>query len=183
MTAVTFGQLVQNQVDSKESQESLEIAAASNWEIPFGKHKGMTLSLLMEQQAGYCNWIVTQDPSKNEAFNLTANYLKLLMAADQAEMDGGVVVAIDPSSQDGDTHGIYVVKNPDYELPLGFISGLVSDLLKQVNENDLTFNFNSTDVNIWLKLVKELQENEVDVFLMIETTVNKTHPQRIKRVF
>jgi uncharacterized protein (DUF3820 family) len=73
---MTFGQLVDTQM---KSQESLELAIASDFVIPFGKHKGMNLSMLMEEQNGYCQWLLKQEPSKNEKFNETVKYLKMLI--------------------------------------------------------------------------------------------------------
>lgn len=199
MSSMTFGQLVESQMDS---QQSLELAIASDYKIAFGKHKGMTLSLLMEQQTGYCNWLLKQETSKNENFNLTVNYLKLLIAADQEmeaaadEAMGGVVVngvplvegepvllAVDPAKKhEGIPEFINVDPAKKDEIPNGLLMGTVTDLLEQVSQGDLSFEFGKEDIDTWFELVKD-NEAGIENFVIIETMQSDMHnSQRIKKV-
>lgn len=207
MSSMTFGQLVESQQDSKQS---LELAIAADYKITFGKHKGMNLSMLMEQQSSYCGWLLDQETSKNENFNLTVNYLKLLnakknldeataaeldavIAADQEMIDdmdkaeGGVMIdgvpavegepvliSIDPATSEPTGNS--------EDLANGLLMGTVTDLLEQVNQGDLSFEFGETDIDTWFKLVKD-NEAGIENFVIIETKHSKTsNNQRIKKV-
>jgi len=201
MTAMTFGQLVESQM----KEPSVELQEAAEYVIDFGKHSGMNLSMLMEMHYSYCMWVLNQEESKNAKFNTTVKHLKVLLADEKgiaqkgnaasllmnkkpAVMVDGVelvegekaVLFIDPANPE--KNGVYEATT-DKKLGVGFISGLVSKLLEETETNDMTFDFNSTDTDIWFKLVKEMKEGNCDVFVMIETKDTEFHPQRIKRVF
>ncbi len=210
MSSMTFGKLVEAQ--QGKVQESLELAVASDYEIPFGKHKGMTLSLLMEQQHSYCMWLINQEESKNKYFNETCKNIKIILAADQAEIEGGVidlgaennwkkkvdgvelvagepiVINVDPAK--GHNSGI-VVEDLSENKPIGnsediangLLMGKLSDLLAQVSLGDLSFEFGEADIDVWLKLVSELDNHGIDAFVVIATKHSKdSNNQRIKKI-
>lgn len=198
MSGLTFGQLVESQM---KSDPSPDVVKAGEYEIPFGKHKGMNLSMLMEQQHSYCMWLINQEESKNKHFNDTCNNIKLLIEsvqaeildADKADMQGGfladgnmmpkpvmkvdgvelvegekAILHIDPAKPE--SNGVYEVDTTGMKnkLPVGFLMGKVSQIMKQVEEEDLLFYFNHEDEQFWIMLVKEW-ENGTDSFVVIET--------------
>jgi len=227
MSSMTFGKLVEAQ--QGKVQESLELAVASDYEIPFGKHKGMTLSLLMEQQHSYCMWLINQEESKNKYFNETCKNIKIILAADQAEIEGGVIDlgAENPNkkveggypssgnmmppkpeiiqaeidkidgvplveglghvhvdfAKDSDTNGIYETMGNQADIANGLLMGKLSDLLAQVSLGDLSFEFGEADIDVWLKLVSELENHGIDAFVVISTKHSKdSNNQRIKKI-
>lgn len=200
MSSMTFGQLVDTQM---KSQESLELAIASDFVIPFGKHKGMNLSMLMEEQNGYCQWLLKQEPSKNEKFNETVKYLKMLiMDKEETEnplmkiegnimpppivkIDGveaiageKVVLKIDPENPE--ENGIYVSDLSENkpignseDIANGLLMGKLSDILAQVSVGDLSFEFGEADIDVWFKLCSELDNHGIDAFVVIVTKHSK----------
>jgi len=220
MSSMTFGKLVEAQ--QGKVQDSLELAVASDYEIPFGKHKGMTLSLLMEQQHSYCMWLINQEESKNKYFNETCKNIKIILAADQAEIEGGVIdlgaennftkkveggypssgnmmppplkvdgvplveglghVHVD-FAKDSDTNGVYETMGNQADIANGLLMGKLSDLLAQVSLGDLSFEFGEADIDVWLKLVSELDNHGIDAFVVIATKHSKdSNNQRIKKI-
>lgn len=194
---MTFGELVKSQM---ELEPSSDLVNAANYEIPFGKHKGMTLSLLMEQQHSYCMWLINQEESKNPNFNQTCENIKILLAADQAEVEGGlmidgvevvagepVVIGVDPAKD----HNTNIVVEDlsenkptgnSYEIANGLLMGKLSDILAQVSEGEISFEFGEADIDSWLMMVKELDKG-IDAFVIIETKHSKdSNNQRIKKI-
>jgi len=192
MTSLTFGQLVEQQ--QKLQDPSDDVVKAAEYVIDFGKHKGMNLSMLMEQQHSYCMWLLNQEESKNVKFNETVTNLKILIEQDEKDanplmtmtVDGvelvegeKAILHIDPANPE--ENGVYQIDPPKKTLE-GLMMGKISDLLDQVANHDLTFDFSETDIDIWFKLVKEKEENN-DCFIVIETVGAKhPHAQRIKKV-
>ncbi len=194
MTSLTFGQLVAKQQMQDPSADAVK---AGEYEIPFGKHKGMNLSMLMEQQHSYCMWLINQAESKNKHFNDTCNNIKILiyedekianplMTVDGVELVEGepMVINIDPAKPGADSSGVYEidpVKN-EGKIPDGLLMGKISDLLEQVTIGDLSFEFGEADIDVWFKLAKEL-DNGIDSFVIIQTKISDTSDnQRIKKV-
>ena len=213
MTAMTFGQLVEKQ---KLLDPSHDVVKAAEYEIPFGKHKGTNLSMLMEQQHSYCMWLINQEESKNKYFNETCNNIKILMD-NQSAIEGGViesdvidlgaennwkkkvdgvelvagepiVINVDPAK--GHNSGI-VVEDLSENKPIGnsediangLLMGKLSDLLAQVSLGDLSFEFGEADIDVWLKLVSELDNHGIDAFVVIATKHSKdSNNQRIKKI-
>ena len=66
---------------------SADVVNAAASEIASVKHKGMNLSMLLEQQHSYCIWLINQEQSKNKKFNDAFEYIKIPLAADQAEIE------------------------------------------------------------------------------------------------
>lgn len=98
MSSMTFGQLVKNQMKNPSD----DVVKAAEYVIQFGKHKGMNLAMLMEEQNGYCQWLLKQDQigSQNPKFNDAVHHLKILildkqvgleMDSDQTVFEGGVI--------------------------------------------------------------------------------------------
>lgn len=224
MTSLTFGQLVEQQ---QLKNPSADVVKASEYVIQFGKHKGMNLAMLMEQQNGYCTWLLKQDESQNSKFNDAVHHLKILILDSQvgledvinppkpetiqAEVDkiemamnvpskllkvdgveieigavvegGKTILHIDPANPQ--ENGIYKVdsQNSFDKLSDGLLMGKLSDLLEQVEEGGLSFEFSGTDIGIWVKLVKELKASGMDTFVIIETKNSTTSDsQRIKKI-
>ncbi len=202
MTSMTFGQLVEKQ---KLQDPSADLVKAGEYEIPFGKHKGTNLAMLMEQQSSYCLWLIKQEESKNKYFNETCNNIKIILAADQAEIEGGVidlgaennwkkkvdgvelvagekaVLHIDPANPE--ENGVYETMGNHKDIANGLLMGKLSDLLAQVSLGDLSFEFGEADIDVWLKLVSELDNHGIDAFVVIATKHSKdSNNQRIKKI-
>lgn len=193
MTSMTFGQLVEKQ---QLLDPSHDVVKASEYEIPFGKHKGMTLSLLMEQQHSYCMWLINQEESKNKYFNETCNNIKLLIEQDEKDanplmkmtVDGvelvegeKAILHIDPANPE--ENGVYETMGNHADLANGLLMGKLSDLLAQVTLGDLSFEFGEADIDVWLKLVSEFEHHKIDAFVVIATKHSKdSNNQRIKKI-
>ncbi len=78
MSKLTFGELVKNQMQNPSD----DVVKAAEYVIQFGKHKGMNLSMLMEEQHSYCMWLIKQDESQNSKFNDAVHHIKILFAED-----------------------------------------------------------------------------------------------------
>lgn len=208
MTSLTFGQLVEKQ---QMQDPSSDVVKAAAYVIQFGKHKGTNLSMLMEQQLSYCMWLIKQEESKNTYFNETCKNIKILLAADQSAIEGGVidlgaeypnklkvdgvelvagekaVLKIDPVkddfAKDSDTNGVYETMGNQADIANGLLMGKLSDLLAQVSLGDLSFEFGEADIDVWLKLVSELDNHGIDAFVVIATKHSKdSNNQRIKKI-
>ena len=221
MTSMTFGQLVEKQ---KLQDPSADLVKAGEYEIPFGKHKGTNLAMLMEQQSSYCLWLIKQEESKNKYFNETCNNIKILMD-NQSAIEGGVIESdvIDLGAENGypnklkvdgvelvagkkavlefdealhvhvdlakdsDTNGVYEgntgMMGNQADIANGLLMGKLSDLLAQVSLGNLSFEFGEADIDVWLKLVSELDNHGIDAFVVIATKHSKdANNQRIKKI-
>lgn len=204
---MTFGQLVEKQ---QSATPSSDVVSAAAYEIPFGKHKGMTLMKLIEQQHSYCMWLINQEESKNKNFNETCENIKILLAIDQTEFidDDGttnmkpyVAKAFEQISKDkvlkvdgvelvaGES--VVIAVDPAKEeptpigiktkLPDGLLMGKVSELLEKIDAEGLIFYFDHEDEMRWVTLVKEFQHG-TDSFVGIQTKTGLGNPQSIKKM-
>lgn len=213
MSSMTFGELVKSQMKNPSD----DVVKAAEYVIQFGKHKGMNLSMLMEEQNSYCQWLLKQDESQNPKFNETIKYLKILILDNQVGLedsvidlgaennyqkpesmkvdggkavlhidnliiDKGVVKVEGAELADGEMM-ILNVGSPKIKPVVGLLMGMVTDLMQRVDDDGLTFDFSSEDINVWLALVGQV-ELGVNQFVIIETThkSNASHAQKIKMV-
>ena len=99
-----------------------------------------------------------------------------------------IVINVDPAK--GHNSGI-VVEDLSENKPIGnsediangLLMGKLSDLLAQVSLGDLSFEFGEADIDVWLKLVSELDNHGIDAFVVIATKHSKdSNNQRIKKI-
>ncbi len=206
MPKLTFGELVKSQMQDPSN----DVVKAGEYVIQFGKHKGMNLSMLMEEQDGYCLWLLKQDESQNPKFNDAVHHLKvLLIAADHVDTDNtvfeGGVIDLGAENKLKDYHadnliidkgvvkvdGVEVIDGDIMVLNIdsgktkpvvGLMMGTVTDLMHQVDQG-LTFDFSHEDIDVWLGLVSQV-ELGVNHFVIIETQYkfDESHAQKIKMV-
>ena len=149
--SMTFGELIKNQMQDPSN----DVVKAAEYVIQFGKHKGMNLSMLLEEQHGYCLWLLKQDESQNLKFNDTVHHLKILIAAsNEMSIDHGVIdlgaenkLKVDGVGAGAGEKAILHI-DPATEDPtkikpvVGLLMGTVPDLMNQVDEV-LTVDFSS----------------------------------------
>ena len=207
MSGLTFGQLVEHQQSATLSDD---VVSAAAYEIPFGKHKGMTLMKLIEHEHSYCQWLLSQEESKNPNFNKTCENIKFLLDADKGVGQGGfladgnmmppqakpkealkvdgvelvagepVVIAVDPAKEEP-TPMVVTTGNSE-DIANGLLMGKLSDILAKVSEGEISFEFAEADIDRWLMMVAELDKG-IDAFVIIETKHSKTsNNQRIKKI-
>lgn len=107
-----------------------------------------------------------------------------LVAGKKAVMDFDEALHVHVDlAKDSDENGVYETMGNQADIANGLLMGKLSDLLAQVSVGDLSFEFGEADIDVWLKLVSELENHGIDAFVVITTKHSKdSNNQRIKKI-
>ena len=139
-----------------------ELIDALTYELEFGQHKGKSVEWLLENQSGYCEWILKQPPSNNKAFSKAKIMIMVGMGMDKAKVQEALGTELKHKMKK-----VQEDKSDDNDI----FPTLLFAFMSQICDGSLfpKFDFLSNeDLELFVKLRGLWKNQQTDTYLMIQ---------------